>query len=858
VALARISKASRLANLPPLYIATIALVVGDALGNAGLYVPIGVAIALTLAAAAAFFAARPKLGIVVAFVAIAAAATIPVHNLLAPMRGPATLYRFSDDAAVTLEVLIVREPERVGDERTYLYVRVERAGVDAAALAPAVGVVRVAIGGDEHFTIGDEVRVTSRIRFPRNDGDPGEFDYGGWLLRDRIAATMFADYAKAGAPPPIRVIGHREFVLRARIEAVRERIGGFIDANLSYPQSAEMRALIIGDRGGIDESIRQRFALTGMAHVLVISGLHLGFVAAAAFFLVRWMMGFFPALMARGFANKFAAAAAALAATGYASIAGGHVSTIRALLMVLAYTVAILIDRSRELLASLALAALIICFALPGSTADIGFQLSFASVMVILLGMRRFAAWWRARMRPGMTGDGVSRVHAVMESIAGYVAVSFWALLGTAPLTALHFNQFSLVGLVANAIVVPIMGFGAVIFGLFAAALSFLLPAGARPLLLFAGSLAGVGNWLAGWFARWPLAWTRTFTPTTIEIAIAYGAIAIWCACPLATSITRAPLSSTNVGRARERARWRYAAAVALTIAFVIDAGWWTYQRYFYPDLRVTFLSVGDGDAAVVRFPGGRVMLIDGGGTFFGTFDPGERIVAPFLWSQKIMHVDLIAISHPDRDHFGGLVFLARNFSPSEFWTSGVDSPDVSYATLLDAVSAVHARSLVCGAGLPPRTIGGVEVRCVWPAPGIRERKENNQSMVMRLKFDGSAVLFTGDIEAKGEREMIGTGADVRAAIIKVPHHGSATSSSAQLIAAVRPQVAVMSLGHFNRFHFPSADTVQRYQESGAAVLRTDETGAVSADIGLHGIRVWSWRGGELPIKVPPASSSHP
>ena len=185
--------------------------------------------------------------------------------------------------------------------------------------------------------------------------------------------------------------------------------------------------------------------------------------------------GIFPALTARGYANKFAAAAAALTVCAYASIAGHHVSTMRALVMVLAYTVAILIDRSRELLASLALAALIICFVLPGSTADIGFQLSFASVLVILIGMRRFAACWRWRYaNPLAPPVERSRLNLIGESIAGYVAVSFWALIGTAPLTAFHFNQFSIVGLVANAVVVPIMGFGAVVCGLAAAGMSFI------------------------------------------------------------------------------------------------------------------------------------------------------------------------------------------------------------------------------------------------------------------------------------------------------------------------------------------------------------------------------------------------
>ena len=222
-----------------------------------------------------------------------------------------------------------------------------------------------------------------------------------------------------------------------------------------------MRALVIGDRGGIGERLRSRFALTGMAHLLVISGLHLGFVAAAVFVLVRLLLGFFPALLARGWGNKMAAFAAALAVSAYASIAGHHVSTIRALVMGPAYAGAVMIAPSPALVLGLAPSALIICIALPASTADIGFQLSFAAVLAILLGMRRFTAWWRWRYKnPLAPPADRSRLNLAAEVIAGYVAVSFWAMLGTAPLTAFHFNQFSLVGLIANAVVVPIIVLG--------------------------------------------------------------------------------------------------------------------------------------------------------------------------------------------------------------------------------------------------------------------------------------------------------------------------------------------------------------------------------------------------------------
>jgi competence protein ComEC len=629
---------------------------------------------------------------------------------------------------------------------------------------------------------------------------------------------------------------------------VRDHIGAFIDANLHEPERAELRALIIGDRSGIDEPLRQRFALTGMAHLLVISGLHLGIVAGAAFMAMRFLMWrVAPALMARGYANKIAAASAALATIAYSAIAGHHVSTTRALVMVLAYMGAIIIDRSRELMASLVLAALIICLAMPGSTADIGFQLSFGAVGAILLGMRRFSAWWRWRYAIGTTSEQTILARA-REGGASYVAISFWAMVGTAPLTAFYFNQFAIVGLAANAIVVPIMGFGCVICGLIASMLSFVFMPGARVLLWIAGEFAAVGNSLAGWFEHWPCAWFRMFTPTVPELLIIYGLIGLWLTRPLAGAQPGDPVFAKTIDhRLRLIAQARKVALVALLIALIIDSGYWTYDRYLCSDLRVTFLSVGEGDAAVIRFPGARVMLIDGGGAFGGTFDPGERLVAPYLWSQKIMRVDYVVASHPDRDHFGGLTFIARNFKPREFWTGGTSSDDDSYQELVTAMAAAGAQAKLCNMAAPSQRIGGVTLRCLWPSVELTERKDNNESVVLRINYHGKAILFPGDLEAKAERELVATGADVSATILKVPHHGSITSSSTSLLDAVKPATAVMSLGYHNRFHFPSAVVLERYRAAGITLLRTDQMGAVCAKVDRNGwLRISTFDGGSL------------
>jgi competence protein ComEC len=263
--------------------------------------------------------------------------------------------------------------------------------------------------------------------------------------------------------------------------------------------------------------------------------------------------------------------------------------------------------------------------------------------------------------------------------------------------------------------------------------------------------------------------------------------------------------------------------------------------------LRVTFLSVGEGDAAVIRFPGSRVMLVDAGGAFRGTFDPGERIVAPYLWSLKIMHVGYLVLSHPDRDHFGGFDFIARSFSPTRFWSSYARSADISYGKLMATLEKVRVRMRVIDASMPPITIGGVQVECLGPSPAAVETG-NNLSMVMRFGFGPTVLLFTGDLEAAGERELVAqaSAGDLRATVLKVPHHGSKTSSTDVFINAVHPEVAVISLGYHNRFNFPAKSVVDRYRVAGAQVLRTDEVGAVTVDAGSQRAAMWTWRTGAL------------
>ncbi|HEY2107261.1 MAG TPA: ComEC/Rec2 family competence protein [Candidatus Binataceae bacterium] len=558
-------------KIPTLYLVALALIAGDAAGSARISPPLWMALGFFAGAIAAFLMNRRTRAMVLALSALAVAAGVAAQQVYDPPARAATVRALPEDQPLVLEGTLDREPERVEDTLR-LYLRVQRAGLDATHLRPANGRVRITVLHPGSYRIGDRLRVITRLRSPRNYGDPGEFDYESYMAREGVAATALASH-----PGQIERIGYQPPMLWSSIEGIRGRIGAFIDGGLDYPQRAEMRALIIGDRGAIDRHLRDTFALTGMAHLLVISGLHLGFVASVAFVLVRLLCVPFPRLMILGYANKIAALGSGAAVTAYAAIAGTHVSTLRALIMVLCYAGAVLADRGREVVASLALAALIICVAMPGSSADVGFQLSFVAVLGIVLGMRRYAAWLQ-RVREAVQGARGEMLYLAGAGAAGYLAVSFFALIATAPLTAFYFNQFSLIGLIANAMVVPVMALGGMMLGLAAAALSFIWMPAANTLLHVAGDALALGNRMTGFFVNLPGAWVRIFTPTLFELALVYGLSGLWLCVP-ARSLHRAglpPASSNGQTKSPPASRWRPALAAMLVCALFLDAAWWT------------------------------------------------------------------------------------------------------------------------------------------------------------------------------------------------------------------------------------------------------------------------------------------
>jgi competence protein ComEC len=609
----------------------------------------------------------------------------------------------------------------------------------------------------------------------------------------------------------IEPTGRYGSAVRFWIENVRRTIGAFFDTHLDRQTAAVLRALIIGDEGGISKDLREAFSRAGVAHVLSISGLHISLVAAVSYGTWWWLLGRSRSLLLTFILPKLAALFTVLPVILYASLSGGNVATWRSVIMVLVYLAAILMDRQGELYRSLALAALAILLLWPGSVLDISFQLSFLSVLSIFLGMGRFSIWWE-RLRESLRLHLYPKYERVLHWGATYVAVSAYALLGTAPVTAAHFNQIALVGLFANLIVVPLLGSAAVILGLAAAGLSFLHHNTASFILFGAGFVTQAGIWLVEQIGAWHFAALHVVTPTFLELGVVYGLLA----CLTFRSSIRHSFPTL-----------RYLSLVLLVILFV-DSVAWMWHRYLHRELRISFLDVGQGDATVVELPGSQVMVIDGGGFASEDFDVGEAILAPFLWSRKIGRVDILVMSHPQLDHYGGLAYLAKHFSAREFWFNGENARGERFEQLLTTLREAGVPSVVLCNESPERWISGIRIQILHPPCQRSGLDTNNASLVLRLSHGEVDALFTGDIEKDGEEALLSTNKTLASEILKVPHHGSRTSSSLALLDAVSPQMAVASLGSHNRFHFPASEVIRRYAEKGSVLLQTDRVGTVT------------------------------
>ncbi|MBI4537558.1 MAG: DNA internalization-related competence protein ComEC/Rec2 [candidate division NC10 bacterium] len=777
---------------------------------------VGVFLGFLLAALILWRAGSPRLShlfVVAGFLGLGAE-TLAVVLLEAPANHLSRLPEGWLAAPVRLEAWVVAPPDPAppdrrdvaGPDRTQFVAEVQELQVGDRWMAVA-GRARLTLYGEPvHLAYGQAIQGTFRLRKPRAFGNPGAFDYSGYLASQGIflegwsPGPLEVGEATAGSPVMAEVFRLRGLLLRRFGEA------------LPSGQAALLKAMVLGDRSGLTPEMQEAFLGSGTYHILAISGLNVSLLAGAAFGVLRLLR----------VSGRFAALLSILLVTLYAGLAGAGSSVVRAGIMADVYLLALVLDRQISLLNSLALSALLLLWWNPYALFEVGFQLTFLATLGIILAVPAVEERLAAFRRP-------------VRYLLGSAAITIAATAMTAPILAVAFNRLTPIGLLANLPVVPLSG-AITAVGLAAGAGLLALPAGLPWLTQAGGALVDLLFVVTRWFAACPWGSVLVYTPTPGMTLCYYGALA-----GIALLLKEGPRSARI---------WAGGLTAACTLALVSQVAVWLYPPPADDRVRLTLLDVGQGEAILLELPDRGRIMVDAGGLLGGSFDVGRRIVAPFLWRKWIGRLDVVIVSHPETDHVHGIASLLETMPVGEIWIGPAPA---------ESVTAVRLAALLLQRGIPQRVVtsdsppfhfGAATLEIVHPAPrtgmgapaGTRSRGVNDATLVVRLGLADKAILLTGDLGRDGEAALLKSGRPVRAQVLKVPHHGSRTSSTAPFLRAVAPEIAVLSAGYRNRFRHPHPEIVERYRAMGVRLLRTDLDGAISVEMTPEGIRAWGYR----------------
>lgn len=737
------------------------------------------------------------------------------HHMLHPTFAPGHIRSLvSEGDQLYIEGILHKEPEKL-PQRSRWVMRAKRIWRPTGAQEISGDLLISVRNVRREWRYGDRVRLWLRPLIPRDNGNPGGFDYLSYLARQEIYMTAFLENDEG-----VELLARKAGGPWSSIEYLRREIRRFIERHFSQDSGALMKALVVGDMGEISKKIRADFTDAGVNHVLSISGLHVGMLGLVVFWLVRFGCSFSTTLLLRWNLLKVATFCSFLAVLFYTALAGAMVPTVRSAIMIGVYELAVLLDREEEVFTSLAFAALLIGLVWPGVIMDISFQLSFLAVLFIVWGMRKMQERLPARPKDELPQER-SWLRPRLRRVGLHLAVPILATVGTGPLIAHYFGRLSLAGFLSNPVIVPLVGFFVVPLGLIIGFFSLLIPGPAIPLVWVAEGLLSLTIGMVGFFSALPFASVAVPIPNLVEVAVLYLMI-------LSLLLFR-------------RSAYSILLLLAVSLGLMGDGIYWWRERWQRRELRITHLNVGQGDAAVVEFPGSKVLLVDAGGRATGEFDTGESIIAPFLHSRKILKVDYLLVSHPRVDHYGGMKSIAEEFAPSEFWSGLSKGRTVRYDDLEEAVERSGIKRIFLSSRDPCRAIGQVSVCVLYPS----EEKGGDSSVVVRLSFGRVNYLLAGDIEKREEKTLLENKINLSSTVLKVPRHGSLTASTKEFIAAVKPGLAIFSVGYRNPFGLPREEVITRYQEAGAEVLRTDQDGAIIVESDGEKIRYRTYKSGK-------------
>lgn len=692
-------------------------------------------------------------------------------------------------------------------------------GVLAADATPAGAGVALAIDVREVESAGARHGVAGRLQ-THVAGDLAVARLRDWTrgrsVRAPVALRRPPMLLNFGAPSPARQLLRRPFALggtiksAALVEVERGALGDEAAAALRWrvraaaarfvaPRSADaaaiVSAILIGDRAGLPDDVERRLQEAGTFHVIAISGGNVALLTALCFGTLRLVIR----------SPRAVALVTVAVITAFGWVVGGEASVVRAVVAAVLYLVLSVAGLRPAPVATVRVVAVLLLVADPLTAIDVGAWLSFAATLgIVTFGREWIASLGRAEEKAGKTKGLYVRV---AWAAAALVAASVAAELLLLPVAAATFARVSLAGLVLNLIAIPAMALVQVA-GLVVTAVATVWPglaataavvaSAAAAWLLDSCALVDAAPWLTWRVAPSDPFWTAGYYACLFAFMVMAG------------------------GRVRRVCL----AAAAMCLAVITCAPGIEAMQPSRARVRVTLLDVGQGEAVILQTAGHRSLLIDAGGTP-GPFDIGGRVVTPALWALGVRRLDWLLVSHGDRDHIGGVPAVMRDLRPQEIW-EGIPVPrDLDRQNLVALAHSfgISWRTVFAGDSLES---GGAIVEAMHPRPPEWERQKvrNDDSVVLRVRYGLVDFWLTGDAGGEFERTIRAEGGP-RLTILKVGHHGSRTATSARLVEALRPDVAIVSAGRGNLFGHPAREVVARLEAAGASIFRTDADGAI-------------------------------